>query len=101
MPNSLSGTFTGVGRSALFSLPSGAPPWDLDITITGTFVGSIQLERSMDGGETWAPIFILGTQYYVWTAPAAESYQMNSIAPVYSFNCTAYASGAINFWITE
>lgn len=97
----VSGTFTATGRSDAFKTGPTLPNWQADITVTGPFVGSVQLERSMDGGTTWAPMFIMGTQYYIYTAPAAETFGSESIQAIYSFNCTAYTSGTISYWIIQ
>ena len=97
----VSGSFTATGRSDAFKTPNALPNWKADLTVTGTFSGSVQLERSMDGGTTWAPIFILGTQYYVYTAPAAETFGAESVQGIYSLNCTSYVSGTITYWINQ
>lgn len=42
-----------------------------NLHITGVFTGSLVLERSMDGGTSWAPCTSLGTAV-AFTGPASE-----------------------------
>lgn len=91
----VTGTFAATGQSASFA-PLGR---DFNVSLWGTFVGSVQLERTFDNGANWLPITADGTQLYVWTAPASESASDPEQQPVYRLNCTAYTSGTVNYRI--
>jgi hypothetical protein len=65
----------------------------------GTGVGTVQLERSFDQGETWIPYFAAGQQLYVWNytgSAISEDFSEAVDGTLYRLNCTAYTSGTIN-----
>jgi len=68
------------------------------------FVGSVQLERSFDGGATWVLCNIGGTgtlaQYAAGT-PVSLVVGEPEKQVLYRINCTAYTSGTINYRISE
>ena len=87
-----SGSFSGTGTSATF--PDGTP---FGIQISGTFVGTVVLERSLDDGVTWLQP-TLGTGFSSqWTAPASQDFSVTEFGNLYRFRCTAYTSGTINY----
>lgn len=94
----VSGTFVATGQSATFIPIAGRA---FNISLWGTFVATVQLERSFDGGTTWLPLTAAGTQLYVWTAPASELAQDDEYGVRYRLNCTAYTSGTVNYRISQ
>lgn len=72
-----------------------------NLTITGTFVATVQLERSFDGGTTFAPISgqTLGTTA-TFTAPTTLVGMETERAVLYRVNCTAFTSGTANVRIS-
>ena len=102
--NVITGSFTATGVSPSFS-PLGsyppAPPRDFNVSIWGSFTGSIQLERSFDNGSTWLPITAAGTQLYIWTAPASEVAEEPEQGPIYRLHCTAQSGGTANYRISQ
>jgi hypothetical protein len=90
---SVTGSFVAIGVSASFTPNAGRP---FDVSIYGTFVGSIQLERSFDAGVNWLPITVAAA-VRLWTAPMSEQAQENKVAITYRMNCTAYTSGTANY----
>lgn len=93
----VTGTFVATGRSAVFSPRAGR---GFNVEVRGTFVGSVQMERSFDG-TNWTPMTAAGTQLYAWTAPASEQAQEDEVGPQYSLNCTAYTSGTVTYRISQ
>ena len=101
-PPSLTGTFTATGAgpsTAVFGifLASGwGTPLNSDGT-SGSFVGTIRLERSVGGGP-WLPVSTDGTGApAVYSgAFAVEGAEAASNA-AYRFNCINYTSGTINY----
>lgn len=100
-------SFTAAGQSASFrpnvcarSTNSGA----FNIVLTGSGVGSIQLERSFDDGTTWCPIYAGGTQLYQWSyagSNLSETAEEIEAAVIYRLNCTAWTSGAIAYRLSR
>lgn len=92
------GTFSATGQSSAVTI---SPIRAFNVSVWGTFVGTVQLERSFDGGTTWLPITAAGTQIYTWTAPASEIAAEPEANVSYRLNCTAYTSGTINYRISQ
>lgn len=102
----LSGSFAGTGQSA--SAPVfgsfNISIWGTPLTGTGTsgsFNGTVALERSLDGGTTWIPVATdgTGTQAIYTTAVAVAGQEPQHAA--YRFDCTTYVSGTINYLLTK
>jgi hypothetical protein len=80
---------------------------DANATYTGAavnYVGTIQLERSFDGGATWIVANIGGSGTLAqWTAgtPVSLSFGEPEKQTLYRLNCTAYTSGTINYRISQ
>jgi len=94
----IASTFTGTGQSASFTPVARRA---FNVSIWGTFGATVQLERSFDAGATWLPITAAGFQLYVWTAPASEMAQEDQASVLYRLNCTAMASGTVNYRISQ
>lgn len=103
MAQNLTNAFTATGQSAAF-LPDGigdSLTRSFNISVWGTFVGTVQLERSFDNGTTWLPLTAGGTQIEKFTAPASESVDEFEVGVLYRLNCTAYTSGTINYRLSQ
>jgi hypothetical protein len=102
MAQNVSSTFTGTGQSASFLIKGvdDRRPTSFNLSLWGTFVGTVQLERSFDG-STWLPLTANGTQIYKFTAPCSEPVEESEIGVLYRLNCTAYTSGTINYRLSE
>jgi hypothetical protein len=103
--NAVNGSFTAVGASAAFrpegtmSVNAAAP---FNISIWGTFVGTVRLERSFDGGATWLPKTAGGSgSIYTYTSPVSEVDEEPEAAVAYRLNCTSYTSGTINYRLSQ
>jgi hypothetical protein len=72
-----------------------------NVAITGTFSATVQLERSFDGGATWAPISgsTIGTTV-TFTAPTTFVGNETERGVLYRVNCTAWVSGTANVRIS-
>ncbi len=86
---------------------------DANATLTGglvagtqviSFVATIQIERSFDGGQTWLPCNIGGNgvlaQYTAGT-PVSLTFGEPEREVLYRLNCLAYTSGTINYRFSE
>jgi hypothetical protein len=92
------GTFSaaGAGTSPLPFIGN------FNVTIWGTFVGTVQLERSFDGGATWivAAKDTSGTAA-AYTAPCSLVCSEPESGVIYRLNCTAYTSGTVSYRISQ
>ncbi len=72
-----------------------------NVAITGTFVATVQLERSFDGGTTYAPLSgsTIGTTI-TFTTPTTFIGNETERGVLYRVNCTAYTSGTANVRIS-
>jgi hypothetical protein len=77
--------FTATGQSAVNSALRG----DYNASIWATFVGTVALERSFDGGTTWLSVKSV-------TAPTETAGYEPENGTSYRFNVTAYTSGTVN-----
>ncbi len=80
---------------------------DASASFTGAailWVGTIQVERSFDGGYTWIPANIGGAgqvaQYAAGT-PVSLTFGEPEKFVLYRLNCIAYTSGTINYRISQ
>ena len=92
-----SGTFTGTGQSAAV----GVAPTAFNVSEWGTFVATVQLERSFDNGVTWLPVTANGSQLELFTGPASENWSESEAGVLYRLNCTSYTSGTVNYRISQ
>lgn len=80
---------------------------DATATFTGAdivFSGTLQLERSFDGGSTWLPANIGSSGTLAqWNAgtPVSITFGEPEKQVLYRLNCIAYTSGTINYRISQ
>ncbi len=86
----LIGTFTGTGRSDTVHLKG-----VFNLSISGTFVATVTLDRSFDNGVTW---IIMDTFTEGFSSPTKEEPENNVI---WSLNCSAFTSGTVTFRISQ
>lgn len=102
MPDPVIGSFTATGSSSAFE-PHVFPSFRqglFNLTISGTFVGSVWLERSFNGGSDWHPCTSLGASI-AFTAPCSEVASEPQPGTLYRLTCTAYTSGTINYRLSQ
>jgi hypothetical protein len=93
----LSGTFAATGTSTPKAL------WgDFNVVIWGSFVGTIAVERSFDGGTTFVAVArdTSGTAA-TFTAATSLSISEPEKGVLYRLNCTAYTSGTANYRLSQ
>lgn len=82
-------SLSAVGQTVGIELVGG-----FNITLSGVFVATIQLERSFDKGATWVPVSKDATgAVMAFTTPASLSGFEYESGVQYRFNCTAFTSG--------
>jgi hypothetical protein len=92
------GSFTATGNSESFRRDSRREAFNM--SLWGTFVGTVILERSFDGGETFLPLTALGTSI-TFTAPCTEVFEEPEPSVLYRLRCSAYTSGPINYRLSQ
>lgn len=107
----VSGTFTATGRSGnatagLQAGPSGSLPpvfkGPFNISLWGTFVATVRVARSFDGGTTWLPVAknVDGDEAS-YDEPVSLSVFEAEHNVLYSVECTAFTSGTVNYRIAQ
>lgn len=80
---------------------------DAAATFTGSganFTGSVQVERSFDGGQTWLVANVGGSgslAVYNAGTPVNLTFGEPEKAVLYRLNCTAFTTGPINYRMSE
>ena len=103
MSQALINTFTATGQSASFLADGIGDLVDraFNISLWGTFVATVQLERSFDNGTTWLPLTANGSQVYRFSAPCSEPCDETEAGVLYRLNCTSFTSGTVNYRISQ
>lgn len=97
----VTGSFTATGQSGSFQPIIRDRAWgQFNIELRGTFVATVALERSLDGGSNWVGCTMVGTAV-TWTAPASENWEENERGGLYRLNCTVYTSGTVTYRISQ
>lgn len=93
----LTGTLAATGAGA-------AKPFhhDFNVSLWGTFAGTVQVERSFDGGTTFVPVSKdTSGSIATYTAPCSIICAEPELGVLYRVNCTAYTSGTINYRLSR
>ena len=95
--SAIASTFVAAGQSASLTPKAGR---GFNISLWGTFVATVQLERTFDG-TNWLPITANGTQLMKFTAPCSEQWSDDEVGPQYRLNCTSWTSGTVSYRISQ
>lgn len=98
----VTGALTATGSSASFVSDDINRSGGFNAALWGVFVGTMQLERSFDGGTTWLPCS-LDTSGTVasYTAPVSLTCNEPERNVLYRWRCTAFTSGTINYRLSK
>jgi hypothetical protein len=100
----VTGSFTATGQSAPFAplVAQRNTANGFNVSVSGTFVATVQLERSFDNGTTW---FVCSSDASgttaSWTAPFSVIAEEPEPGVIYRLNCTAYTSGTATYRISQ
>ncbi len=89
-------SFTANGQATAWAEFSGR----FNLHLAGTFVATVILERSFDGGLTAAPCTSLGTAVS-FTGPASEILEAPETGVLYRLRCTAFTSGPVQARLSQ
>lgn len=93
----LTGTFTGTGNSATYKAYQG-----FNVSLWGTFVATIKVQRSFDGGTTWITTSLDSTGTPAsFTSEVTVTGNEIEAEVLYRFSCTAYSSGTVNYRLSQ
>ena len=88
----VTGSFAAIGASATFVPAAGR---GFNVSLWGSFSASLQLERSFDSGTTWLQAAAARTSPDTFVCLEPES------GVQYRLNCTVFASGPINYRVSQ
>lgn len=104
MPN-VSGSFTATGQSTSFVPTVGTRDTncgEFNVSASGTFVATVQLERSFDNGDNW---FVCSSDASgtaaSWTAPFSVVAEEPTPGTIYRLHCAAFTSGTVAYRISQ
>lgn len=72
-----------------------------NVSIWGTFVATVALERSFDGGVTWVNCSKADGTANSFTAPVSLVCLEPEPGVLYRLNCTAFTSGTVNWRLSQ
>lgn len=98
MAQIIGGSFSATGVSAAF-VPGVRNPAGFNISIWGTFSGTVVVERSFDDGTTWLPKW--PDAVYSISSPVSFGDEETEEGVKYRLNCTSYSSGPINYRVSQ
>ena len=90
------GPLAAVGHATAWQEFSGR----FNLHLSGSFVGTVILERSFDGGATAAPCTNLGAAVS-FSSPSSEILEAPETGVLYRLRCTAYTSGPIQARLSQ
>jgi len=95
---STTGTLTAQAQaSALFR----AAPGKFNLSLWGTFVATVSLERSFDNGVTWLNCSKPDGSNNAFTAALSVVCEEPEEGVLYRVYCSAYTSGTVNYRISQ
>lgn len=97
MAKIIDGSFAAAGQSLPFGIPQNRV--DFNISVWGTFSGTVVVERSFDGGTTWIPKW--PDAVYSISSPVTFSDSEPEEGVRYRLNCTSFSSGQINYRVSQ
>lgn len=75
---------------------------DFNVAVWGTFVGTLTLENSYDGGTTWIPVINKHTGTNItFTTPGALQEDEVEAGVLYRLHMTTYTSGSANWRLSQ
>jgi hypothetical protein len=97
-PPPLAGTTSATTTLGPFTPVADKP---MILTLTGTWAGSVQLLRSIDGGTTRLPLSLAGTPWGIYTGPVCEPVWEETEAGARFYLKFAPTSGAVTYRLAQ
>lgn len=99
-----SGNLSATGSSATFQPKESSyiqTKMPFNYSISGTFVGTVVLEKSFDGGTTWLQAYDSTGTAISYTAPKNIILEEPEAGVLYRVRCSAYTSGTISYRLSR
>jgi hypothetical protein len=98
----VTGTFSATGQSPSYtpnvSTYPAVPKIGFNFTMqSASFVGAVQLERSMDNGVSWNLFTVNGIVLYKFTGAVSEIIGEEEQGVLWRANCTSFTSGSASY----
>lgn len=93
----VTGTFTATGSSGSFTPASQIRRGRFNVSIWGTFTGTVKLERSFDDGETWLVCTKPDLSDANFALPVTFAVEEPEPDIYYRLTCSAFTSGTVNY----
>lgn len=74
---------------------------DFNLTLSGTFVATLRLDRSFDRGVTWFPLTYIDGSALTWTAPMSSAIGEDEAGVYYRLTASSYTSGTVTYRISQ
>lgn len=97
MANSITGSATAIGPRPAIVTNTYVNPGRFALSIWGTFVASLIIERSVDNGTTWVPYLTPAGAVVSLTSPGVFVIEDPDIQARYRINVMSYTSGTVTF----
>jgi hypothetical protein len=94
----VSGNATASGAIGPFAPDLGRPIW---VTLSGTWSGTVTVQRSTDGGATLRPLTIAGGAWGVFTANAQEAVGEESVTGATWWLVFQRSSGTLSYEVRQ
>lgn len=91
----LTGSFTAAGQGAAVDFTG-----RFNITLWGSFVATVQIERSFDGA-IWHPCTFSDGSANAWTAPLSITADEPEAGVRYRLVCVSHTSGTVNYRVSQ
>jgi hypothetical protein len=104
MPSNVTGSFVATGNGTPFTPNTGSfnNEQQFNVSVFGTFVGTVVLERSFDQGTNWIPVLRYCTGTAVsYTAPSSETLPEPEGGVQHRLRCSAFTSGTISYRLSD
>ena len=93
----ISGSFSGTGQSAVRPFLG-----YFNVSIFGTFSGTVDIEKSFDNGANWLKVSVNASGSPAsYTNPVSVIVLEPESQVLYRLNCTTYTSGTINYRVSQ
>lgn len=92
----VSGTFAATGQSTSFAAP-GALDGEFNVSLSGTWAGTVLLQRSFNAGSTWITVSKPDLTDASFTTNVSFSVKEPEPGVLYRLNCSAYTSGTVTY----
>ncbi len=89
------GSFTATGASESFAPATALRRGRFNVSVSGVFVATVQVERSFDAGTTWIPVGDIDMAPTTITEPISLACEETEASVVWRLNCLGYTSGTV------